>query len=212
MKDPLADAFEGKKAIDLITPEQLDKFAKTMGVGLDSAATFLQGIGYAMFNPNLATSKNITELPGLFTEEGRAKTGERLLTGIAEVASQPYFKPGQILTDYESLSPADRARADRMTLLTDPFVLASPFYGGLRKKVQQEVGDDLLVGAMKEGLNRMQPGLRFSGGVAGGSAKVTSTYDRAVADQLKKIDDPNIRTMPVERSIAKSANKKYLPT
>ena len=128
MKDPLADAFEGKKAIDLITPEQLDKFAKTMGVGLDSAATFLQGIGYAMFNPNLATSKNITELPGLFTEEGRAKTGERLLTGIQEVASQPYFKPGQILTDYESLSPADRARADRMTLLTDPFVLASPFY------------------------------------------------------------------------------------
>ncbi len=79
MKDPLADAFEGKKAVDLITPEQLDKFAKTMGVGLDSAATFLQGIGYAMFNPNLATSKNITELPGLFTEEGRAKTEQGLI-------------------------------------------------------------------------------------------------------------------------------------
>ena len=195
MKDPLADAFEGKKAVDLITPEQLDKFAKTMGVGLDSAATFLQGIGYAMFNPNLATSKNITELPGLFTEEGRAKTGERLLTGIAEVASQPYFKPGQILTDYESLSPADRARADRMTLLTDPFVLASPFYGGLRKKVQQEVGDTLLAQGMKEGMSSMQPALRLSGGVAGGSAKVFQ-YTPEAQLILSKGKDLTSKTKP----------------
>lgn len=185
MKDPLADAFEGKKAVDLITSEQLDKVAKTLGVGLDSAATFLQGIGYAMVNPNLATYKNITELPGLFTEEGRTKTSERLLTGIAEVANQPYFKPGQILTDYESLSPADRATADRMTLLTDPFVLASPFYGGLRKKAQKEVGETLLQEGMRTGVSSMQPGLALSGGVAGG---------RGTAENYKAMVAQNVAT------------------
>ena len=131
--DPYASLNEKKVFGDVVNKEEgiraANLISKGVGKGLDSGIALVKGGYHAMTNPNLATSKNITEIPGLFTEEGRAKTLNRLFTGAQEVGSKYYPKPGDALTNYTSVTdPADKRLINATSFYADPFLAGSLAY------------------------------------------------------------------------------------
>ena len=132
-RDPYASLNEKFFFGDVVNKEAgiraADIISKGAGKSLDGGIALTKGGYHVLTNPNLATYKNITEIPGLFTEEGKAKTLNRLFTGVQEVADEYYPKPGDALTKYSSVTdPTDKRLINAASFYADPFLAGSLVY------------------------------------------------------------------------------------
>ena len=132
-RDPYASLNEKKVFGDVVNKEEgiraADIISKGAGKQLDTGIALVKGGYHVMTNPNLATYKNITEIPGLLTEEGKAKYLNRLFTGTQEVGSKYYPKLGDALTKYSSVTdPTDKRLINAASFYADPFLAGSLAY------------------------------------------------------------------------------------
>ena len=194
-RDPYAALNEKKVFGDVVNKKEairaVDLISKGAGTGLDSGIAIAKGGLHAMTNPNLATYKNITEIPGLFTEEGRAKTLNRLFTGAQEVANKYYPKPGDALTKYSSVTdPADKRIINAASFYADPFLAGSLAYKPTKAALTK--GANALKKTSNKVENVFDP--KMSPGYGAGSADVP-IYTRPDGSRTEFATQKNIDTV-----------------
>ncbi len=185
--DPLRQAFEDKKLRDYFTKENLKRSGKFLGETAARTTDDIVGLVNMLANMN-----PLTKLATSPTKRGLEALG---------------IDPDAPLKDIYAGQKGEEARlSEGLSLYTDPLLFYAPVKSGaqsIMRKLPDVVSDikykDPTFSATRGKLPKA---------TAGVGADVTSTYDRAVAEQLKKINDPKIRTMPVERSLVRSDNKK----
>jgi len=140
--DPLKEAFGSPTLKEFLTKERvqegLGNLVKTFGLGADTTLSLLEGGIRGLMNPKIAPFVfNPVQATIAATSQG-INPKDVIMEGVQEVAGEEFvLKPGQALTDYESMPAEDRALAERMQLLADPFIVAGPAAAGVKAGVKK---------------------------------------------------------------------------